>query len=191
MKHIFLAFSLFLPASLPALAGGGSEALKAGSSLNFSRAMPSGSSWRLTRLAASQDTAVPASPQGNAQSRYIRVTGYLSLSGSAHIPQGSNGTFVTLSGYTQLQDERGRYLAGSVHFTDSSFYHSNGNHVSGWARPSAQISIYENGRYLGSVRVDGSIYVSGWNNGGWVHLNGSGQVSGSGYIQDYEPPQTP
>lgn len=189
MKHIFLAFSLLLQAALPALAGVGSEAIKAGSSINF--AIPSGPSWRLTRLAASQDTAAPVSPQGTAQSRYIRVTGYLSLSGSAHVPQGSHGTFVTLSGYTQLQDERGRYLAGSVHFSDSSFYTVSGNHISGWARPYAQISIYENGRYLGSVRVDGSIYVSGWNNGGWVHLNGSGQVSGSGYIQESEPPHTP
>lgn len=189
MKNILLA-AMLIPAVLPAVATAGPEALKAGASLSFPNALPTGAAWRLTRMSVAQDGAESASPR-TSQSRYIRLSGYLSLQGSGHIPQGSNGAFITVSGSTQLQDDRGRYLAGVVHFSDSSYYHVNGNYVSGWARPYAQISVYDNGRFLGSVRVDGTISVSGWNNGGWLNLSGSGQVSGSGYIQEPAPPQAP
>ena len=56
--------------------------------------------------------------------------------------------------------------------------------------PYANVAIYDSGRYLGTIRVDGNISVTGYNNGGWVNLNGFGTVSGAGYIDD-PTPQTP
>ena len=126
----------------------------------------------------------------SAQNRYIRLSGYVNLTGSgfanAHWP------FITLnvSGTTQLRDDSGRFLGGSVYLSDTVSCHAPSNYVTCWARPSAYVSVYDNGRYLGSVRVDGNITVSGWKSGNWVHVNGSGQVSGTGYIQDPAPPLT-
>lgn len=128
----------------------------------------------------------------SARQRFIRLTGHVSLSGTGHAPGSTGFATITVSGWTTLTDQDGRTLSGSIHLSDTQTYHLTGsNHVSGWARPSARVSVYRNGRYLGSVFVDGSIYVSGFNNNGWVNLSGSGYVQGSGTIEDPEEPQAP
>ena len=128
--------------------------------------------------------ATEAEAEIKAGTRVVRLSGHLYLSGSAHIPQGSSFAHVTMSGSTGLTDQDGRRLDGSIYFNDTQMYHASGSHVSGWARPSAYVSIYQNGKFLGSGRVDGSIYVSGWNSNGWVNLSGSGAVSGTIYVQE-------
>lgn len=134
------------------------------------------------RLEVKQTPEAPVGVQ--AGTRVIRLSGNLHLSGSAHVPQGSSFVHINMSGWATLRDQDGRMVDGSIHFSETGFYHVTGSHVSGWARPSAVVSLYENGKFLGSTRIDGSIHVSGWNSNGWVNLSGSGQVSGSLYVQD-------
>lgn len=192
MKRLLTVASTCLLTVLPLAAGGGAEALKAGSALSFSQSLavkPELSLRKMMTTKASEAHAAPSLRQ--AASRMIRLSGTLSLSGAVHVPNGSSWAWITLTGSTWLHDETGRSLTGLVYFSDSQNFPLSGNHISGWARPSASVVVYDNGRYLGTIRVDGSIYVSGWSNGGWVNLSGSGQVSGTGWVSDPTPPQNP
>lgn len=49
------------------------------------------------------------------------------------------------------------------------------------------MSLYESGKYLGTVRVDGNMNVSGQNSNGWIHLSGSGYVYGDITVDGPEP----
>jgi hypothetical protein len=124
-------------------------------------------------------------PRAKAGRKPISLTGHVWLDGTAHVGPRQGWVTVTVSGSTQLRDQDGRYLNGWIRLHDTSSYSVHGSHVSGWARPYAYVDIYDNQRrYLGTVRVDGSIHVSGWVNGGWLSLRGSGTVHGSGTIDE-------
>lgn len=114
----------------------------------------------------------------------LRLRGYVSLNGSGFIPRGSSWATMTVSGWTTLEDQDGRTLRGDVRVEDTSTYYLSGNYVSGWARPSAYVNIYQDGRLLGSTRVEGSISVSGWRSGDYLSLSGSGFVDGTLTYQD-------
>ena len=43
----------------------------------------------------------------------------------------------------------------------------------------AASSFYKDGRYAGSARVEGSVFLTGWVNGDWVYVNGSGDLTGN------------
>jgi hypothetical protein len=119
----------------------------------------------------------------------IRLSGHVWLDGSGYVGQGQRHAMVTVSGYTQLQDQDGKWLNGQIRVSSTDSYWINGSHVSGWARPYAYVNIYSNsGKFLGSVNVSGSIHVSGWANGSWLNLRGSGYVNGSGTINEEEKP---
>lgn len=181
MNKLSLAVAAFALSAAVASALEGPEAARFGAEASF-------------RGLSGFKAAIPAklvlkqvAPEGAAVktgTRVVRLSGHLSLSGNAHIPQGSSFAHVTMSGWTSLTDQDGRRVDGSIHFSETGMYHASGSHVSGWARPSAYVSLYQNGKFLGSGRVDGSIYVSGWNSNGWVNLSGSGPVSGTIYVQE-------
>lgn len=127
--------------------------------------------------------AEKASPKTG--TKFIRLSGHVWLDGSAYAGSGQRAVTVTVSGYTQLRDQDGKYLNGQIRVSDTSTYWLNGGHVSGWARPHAYVNVYSNsGKYLGSVTISGSIHVSGWHSGSWLNLRGSGYVDGSGTIND-------
>ncbi|MBI5202150.1 MAG: hypothetical protein HY925_11230 [Elusimicrobia bacterium] len=123
-------------------------------------------------------------------SKYVTLRGFVSVSGTAFVSNQTGYVFITVSGDTQLSDNSGHYVNGFVTVTDTSGYYVNGSYVSGWPRPSGMVTLYQNGRYLGTIRVDGNIPVSGYNSGGWIRVSGSGWVEGSGWI-NVEEPQTP
>lgn len=126
--------------------------------------------------------AVSAAKTGT---RVIRLSGYLNMHGNGYVhPGGSSYISVTLTGWTTLRDDEGRTINGSVYFSDTNSYFVSGSHVSGWARPYAYVTLSENGRTLGTARVDGSISVSGWVSGSSVNLSGSGYVSGTLYVSE-------
>lgn len=114
--------------------------------------------------------------------KVLHISGYVNLTGTGYAGQGGFVT-VTMTGWTTLRDENGP-IGGLVRFTTTDSYFASGNFVSGWTRPYAYVTVFENGRRLGTVRVEGSINVSGWVNGGWANLSGAGTVSGTLYAVD-------
>lgn len=191
MNRLLVSFGFLVALAPAALALGAAERVSGGAAQAFQQALSAFKAKSPFRsLSAANGEARKLKAVGN--QRYIRLRGHVNVWGNAHVPQGQTGhVWITVSGDTQLQDETGRYLNGTVSVSDSSHYFVNGNHVNGWARPSANVSLYRNNRYLGNIRIEGSIPVSGWNNGGWVRLSGSGWVEGSGWVTELDEPQAP
>ena len=123
-------------------------------------------------------------PQG---AHYLHLHGYVNLNGSGFIPRGSGWATITVSGWTNLQDQDGHYLNGDIRFDDTSTYFVSGNYVSGWAHPYAYVNVYDNGKLLGTTRVSGTVSVSGFRNGDWLNLSGSGFVDGDLTYSDDKP----
>lgn len=121
--------------------------------------------------------------------RTLRLRGFVTVNGSGYVPQHSSWANITVYGYTSLQDQDGHYLRGDIRVEDSRSYYISGNYISDWARPYAYVDIYDNGRLLGTTRVEGSIMVSGFKNGDWLNLSGSGYVDGFLTYQEPDPPK--
>lgn len=128
--------------------------------------------------------AKPVPPVNAAAARYVRVEGRIDLSGTVYVPKGTHFVSVSLSGSTDIQDSSGHIRSGytSVHHT--AHLYVNGSWVSDTARPSLYVSLYKDGRYIGSARVDGSIRVSGFVSGDWVRVSGWGTLSGDILVDD-------
>lgn len=180
-SHLRLAVLLCFAAA--SASAGTSEALRSASPFSAMAGLKALPPMARTLVQVDKPTPRPAAKK----LRNIRLSGWINLSGSGFAPQHSPYVTVTVSGWTTLQDETGRTLNGSIHLSDTQSYFASGNWVSGYARPRAYVNIYDNGRLLGTVLVDGNVHVSGFKNGDWVHLNGSGQVSGWGTIEEPEP----
>lgn len=179
-SHLRLAVLLCFAAT--SVSAGTSEALRAASPFSAMTGLKALPALTRTLVQVPKPAAAPVK-----KPRTIRLSGWVNLSGSGFAPQHSPYITVTVSGWTTLQDETGRTLNGSIHLSDTQSYFASGNWVSGYARPRAYVSVYDNGRLLGTVLVDGNVHVSGFKNGDWVHLSGSGQVSGWGTIDEPEP----
>lgn len=178
---------LALCSSLAAPAWAGSvEALPSGAA----EAFQSLASFRLQnpvrRLEARTVKVAPRAVKA-AGSQYITLRGHVTIQGSAYVPTIPGFASINFSGSTQLQDSTGHYLSGYVTVSDYSSIFVSGDFLNGFARPSANVGIYKDGKYLGTVRVEGSIPVNGWINNKWVHASGSGYVQGSAYISVPEP----
>ncbi len=118
-------------------------------------------------------------------SRYVRLSGNLSLRGSEYLREGSTYITVNLSGTAYLYGGGG-IRASNVRVNERiSFYLREGqNYISESVRVSERVSIYKNGRYVGSTTVTGTIRVSGWISGNWLRLDGSGTISGSLFVRE-------
>ncbi|MBI4051875.1 MAG: hypothetical protein HY400_05155 [Elusimicrobia bacterium] len=116
-------------------------------------------------------------------SKLIHLTGYTFVSGDAFVRRDDFYAMITVSGWARLQDQEGRTWDGWVRVSDTGFYYVGSGYVSGIARPYAYVSLYQDGKYLGTTSIEGSIYVSGFNTGGRVSLSGSGYVSGDLYVE--------
>ena len=122
--------------------------------------------------------------------RTMRLQGYLDLRGQGYVPHNSPWASITVSGYTELQDQDGHWLRGNIRFEDTHTYYINGNYVSDWVRPYAYVRVFDDqNRLLGTCRVEGSISVSGFKNGDWLNLDGSGYVNGTLTYQEQDPPK--
>ena len=117
-------------------------------------------------------------------SQYVRVSGNVDLRGSGYVSKGARIVSVNLTGTTDIRDSSGRIRSGYTTVSYMATLFVNGNWVSEWARPSIYLSLYQDGRYVGQVRVDGNIHVSGWVSGDWVSVSGSGDLSGDIWVQD-------
>ncbi|MDE2290953.1 MAG: hypothetical protein KGL53_02625 [Elusimicrobia bacterium] len=117
--------------------------------------------------------------------RNVSLSGSVRLSGSAFVPQGGNFVTVFLNGDVQVSGDGGQVQgSGSVSQSVSLFINPGSNYVSQFVYVNPSVSLYQNGAYVGTTTLSASVLVSGWVNGGWVQLDGSGNASGSAFIQD-------
>ncbi|HBE87806.1 MAG TPA: hypothetical protein DDW67_01500 [Elusimicrobia bacterium] len=116
---------------------------------------------------------------------YVRVSGYVSLSASAWMQQDGGYTSFNFSGYTTVRDSSGRVTSNSVRISSyEGIWLRPGQYVHHSVRPNVSVSLYRDGKFVGSTYVSGYISVSGWPSSNYVTLNGSGHVEGSLYITE-------
>jgi len=120
-----------------------------------------------------------------AASQYVNLSGNLSLRGNDYLHREEGYVSVNLSGSTSLYGSGG-VTAGNVRFNErvSIYLRKGQNYISEYVRVSQYVSVYKNGRYVGSTNVTGTIRVSGWLSGKWLRLDGSGTISGSLFVRD-------
>lgn len=173
-----LVLSLLCASSAMALET--SEVLR-GSALSAFKAPPAGA-FRFTPALRAETAVKPAKAVPQLGSRVIRAQGYLTVNGSAFV-NGQGMVYIPVSGWTTLQSSEGGNIQGSVYVTGNAWVSVNGSFASGSAQPSAWVTLSENGKVLGTMLVQGNIFVTGFANGNWVNVSGSGYVSGQMYAQ--------
>ncbi|HAH06240.1 MAG TPA: hypothetical protein DCM05_06885 [Elusimicrobia bacterium] len=115
-------------------------------------------------------------------SKYVRLSGSVNLSGTAFVSEGSNYLHATLTGSTNLSGDG--YQTGYTHITENLSSFTTGNYVSAYVQVNAYVSVYKNGKYVGSTYARGSVPVNGWLNGGFTHLSGFGTLSCELFVQE-------
>ncbi|MBI4656658.1 MAG: hypothetical protein HY746_07930 [Elusimicrobia bacterium] len=132
-----------------------------------------------------QQTADISAKPPETKSQYVSVSGYVHLTGSGWVP-GTNGGFTTvnMTGWATFRDSSGKVTSNNtyVNVLASMWIYPN-QYVFQTVWPNVHVQFYKDGKYVGSANMTGSISVSGWPTGSFVHLNGSGYLNGSLYIQ--------
>ena len=117
--------------------------------------------------------------------QYISLSGNVSLRGSGFIP--SNGGYISIymSGSFTLRDFSSGVTTNSIYLNENvSFWAKENQYISESVYINKYVSLYKDGRYVGSTNISGSISVSGWPSSSYVNLNGSGYVRGSFYLNE-------
>lgn len=122
-------------------------------------------------------------------SRPVRISGHVSLNGHAFVPEGQNNAHVNFTGWADFRSDDGTIRSGStsIHHTEFVWVHS--DHVTANVRPWVNVSLYRNGKYLGSARLDGTIFVTGWRSGSSLNMNGSGTLSTTVWLNEDGTPK--
>jgi hypothetical protein len=115
---------------------------------------------------------------------YVRVSGHVYFNGSGYVSHTPGYISLHVNGSANICDSSGQVCSGYTTVTTWANVFVNGNYVSDWLRPSVSVSFYKGGRYVGSGQVTGSIPVSGFVNGNWVHLTGSGYLNGDVFVNE-------
>ena len=178
MKNLLSAIAVLLLAA-PAFAAPSLESAQAAAMKSF--AMPP---LKLSfQKGAKVKDAVPGKAVAAAKqaksSSYVRVSGRIYFNGSGYVSHTPGYISLHMNGSANICDSTGQVCSGYTTVTTWANVFVNGNYVSDWLRPNVSVSFYKGGRYVGSGTVTGSIPVSGFVNGNWVHLNGSGYLDGN------------
>lgn len=143
------------------------------------------------RASANSAIPVPFKPFKLAN-RHITLSGDAQLSGTGWINGGGGGSThvsVPLHGTVRVSGDGGKVQGnGSISGYASVWIHNGGGYVSDFVQYSASVSLYRDGRYVGTTTISGSVNVSGWASGSTLRLDGRGSASGSAFIP--EPPQS-
>jgi hypothetical protein len=132
----------------------------------------------------SAELALPARKAFKAQ-RNIFLNGDVHLSGNGFVPQNGGFVSIPLSGSIRVSGDGGKVRGdGMVNEYVSVWVREGSNYVSQFVTVNANVSLYDGGRYVGTANVHGSVMVSGWANGSWLRLDGSGSVNGSAFVND-------
>ena len=117
--------------------------------------------------------------------KYVTVSGSVHLSGTGFV-FGDNGGFVSVrvSGSANLTGEGGRVQTGYATISENaSFYLGpNQSHVSQYVSVNQHVSLYCDGKPVGSTNVSGGVNVSGWKSGSSINVSGSGMLSGTAFV---------
>ncbi|TBR22400.1 hypothetical protein EPO15_08175 [bacterium] len=160
-KTLLLAAALAVPAS-------------AAPSLEAVKAMP----------LLSAELALPARKAFKAQ-RNVSLYGDVRLSGNGFVPHNGGFVSIPLSGSIRVTGDGGKVRGdGMVNEYVSVWVREGSNYVSQFVTVNANVSLYDGGRYVGTANIHGSVMVSGWANGSWLRLDGSGSVNGSAFVSD-------
>ncbi|MCX5793304.1 MAG: hypothetical protein NTY45_13980 [Elusimicrobia bacterium] len=145
----------------------------------------------LSAAAKAAPAAVPAPAPARKiarTGRYVQVSGYVNLNGNGFISGPSGGfTSVPLSGWGTFRDSSGQVTSNNTYINQ---------YASMWIYPNQYVfqTVYVNvyaqftykGKSVGSSNMTGSVSVSGFPSTNYVSLNGSGNLSGSIYVEDAE-----
>lgn len=126
----------------------------------------------------------PPRPVKAKSSEWVTVSGNITLNGSGFVAGHSNFVTVDLSGWTTVSDMTGRVRSYNEHVSVMGNFFVNGSWVNGSVYPSAYVSLYRDGKYVGQGRIEGTVFVSGYVNGSWVSVNGSGTLRGTILVND-------
>ena len=121
--------------------------------------------------------------------KYITLQGYVTLQGGLWVPQ--NGGYATtyLNSWVQLRDYTGKYQTNNEYVNvHAGFWVKPDQYVWQTVYPRIYVTVYRDGKMVGSTYTDGSISVSGWASGSYMRLSGSGYMSASLYVQEEETP---
>ncbi|MEI7529358.1 MAG: hypothetical protein WCK76_10480 [Elusimicrobiota bacterium] len=117
--------------------------------------------------------------------RYVQVSGYVNLTGNGFVPQNGGYTSVTLTGWATFRDYTGKVTSNNsyINVMASMWIYPN-QYVFQTVWPNVYAQFYQDGKYVGSTNMSGSISVSGFPSSSFVYLNGSGNLTGSIYVED-------
>ena len=138
---------------------------------------------------AAAEVKIPEAPPVRAKNgRYVQVSGYVTLNGTAWMPGATGGfTSVTFTGYTSFGDNSGQIISNGNYISvyDAMWLYPN-QYVFQTVRPNVYATFYRDGRLVGSTNMSGSITVTGWPSASSAYLSGGGYLSGSLYVEDAE-----
>ena len=129
--------------------------------------------------------AAPAPTKAFKAQRHVTLNGQARLSGTGFVQQHGGFVSVPLNGDVRVSGDVGQVTGnGSINQHVSLWIHPGSNYVSQFVSFTANVSLYKQGRYVGTAMVSGSVMVSGWANGSFLRLDGTGSASGSAFIDD-------
>jgi hypothetical protein len=182
MKNLLSATAALLLA-VPALAAPSLESAQAGAMKSFQMPALKLSFQKGAKVKDSVPGKAVAAAKAKAAS-YVRVSGRVYFNGSGYVSHTPGYVSLHVNGSANFCDSTGQVCSGYTTVTTWANIFVHGDYVSDWLRPSVNVSFYKGGRYVGSGQVTGSIPVSGFLNGNWIHLTGSGSLDGNVYINE-------
>lgn len=117
--------------------------------------------------------------------QYVQVSGYINLTGNGFMPQNGGFTSVTLSGWATFRDSTGKITSNNTYINViASMFINPNQYVFQTVWPNVSAQFYRDGKPVGSTSMSGSISVSGFPSSNFVTLNGTGNLTGSIYVED-------
>ena len=118
--------------------------------------------------------------------RYVQVSGYVNLTGNGFINgPGTSYTYITLTGWASFRDSSGEVTCNNTYINQPvSVWITPNQYVFQTVWPNVYAQFNYKGKPAGSANMSGSISVSGFPSGNYVSLNGSGNMTGSIYVED-------
>lgn len=114
----------------------------------------------------------------SAETKYITLSGYLTLSGTFYVPSKDSYVSGYVNGSVTLRDSSGNYHTNLIYVNSHVGFWASNNYIHTYTYPHECFSVYnKEGKYVGSGCLNESIGLSGWLNGNTVRLSGSSFIT--------------